>query len=307
MKTHISAVIPVFNSEKTVRKVVERTLQVFSKINGDHEVILVNDGSSDGSWKVISQLASEHASVKAFNLLKNYGQHAANLCGFRASSGEYVVTLDDDLQNPPEEIEKLLEKAVQGHDLVFGEFEQKKHSLFRRLGSSVVQLINTRVFGKPRNIRMSNFRMIHRSVVERVIEYKSAYPYIPGMLLMFSSSMANVPVRHEDRKEGKSNYTLRKIVSLVAAILFNYSSFPLRMVAGIGLVLSLASLLLGTYYIIVALLEGVDVPGWTTIVVLLSFFNSVILMMLGMLGEYLVRLINQSSTQENYYIKDSIE
>lgn len=299
-----SVVIPVFNSEKIVGETIDRTVAFFRREDLKFELILVNDGSSDGSWGVLQQKAHEYREVIAINLLRNYGQHVANICGFRQSQGDYVVTMDDDLQNPPEEIKKLIEKAAEGHDLVIGRFREKKHSLARRIGSRIVGLINRRIFHGQKDLVLTNFRIIHRDVIERACQYKTSYPYVPGLVLMFSTNRANVLVNHRERSVGSSNYNLWRIAKLVSELLFNYSSYPLRLVAGIGLLTAMASFTISIFYLLMAFFVGTNVPGWATVVVLLSFFNGMTLFVLGMLGEYLVRLINQGSYTEPYHIKE---
>jgi glycosyltransferase involved in cell wall biosynthesis len=301
-----SVVIPVYKSEGVVGDTVDRTVGFFRQAAMDFEIILVNDGSPDGSWSVISRKAAEYPEVVAIDLLRNYGQHVANLCGFTQAQGDYVITMDDDLQNPPEEIGKLIDKANEGYDLVIGRFREKKHSLFRRFGSRLVGLINRKVFNAPKGLVLSNFRIISRDVVNRVCAYKSSYPYIPGLVLMFSSRRTNVLVEHNRREVGASNYNLWRISSLVAEILFNYSSYPLRLVAGVGLLTAIVSFMLSLFYFGVSMYSGTSVPGWATVVILLSFFNGMALLVLGMIGEYLVRLINQNSRTDTYHIKEVV-
>ncbi|MGA7304149.1 MAG: glycosyltransferase family 2 protein [Rhodothermales bacterium] len=302
-----SVVIPVYNSQDIVAETVRRTLEFFQAEGLEHEIVLVNDGSTDGSWDVIATIARSQKNVIAINLLKNYGQHTANLCGFREASGDYIITMDDDLQNPPEEISHLIAQAAQGYDLVIGQFRQKKHALYRRLGTLLVGAINRRIFGSPKDLVLTNFRIIRRDVVDRVCQYSTSYPYIPGLVLMFSHQRVNVMVEHATRSHGKSNYNMWKILKLVATILFNYSSYPLRLVAGAGLVIAGTSFLLGLYYLFAALVHGSSVPGWTTLVVLLSFFNGMTILMLSMLGEYSVRLISQISSSDSYHVKDRVQ
>lgn len=298
-----SVVIPVFNSERLVGQVIDRTVAFFEQQDLSFEVVLVNDGSSDGSWEVIEARAQADPRVVAVNLLTNYGQHTALLCGMRESRGEWVATIDDDLQNPPEELVHLFGKAAEGHDLVLGRFREKKHALYRRWGSLLVSVINTRVFGKPPGLVLTNYRLMHRSVVDRVCAYRSVYPYVTGLSLMYSHSPANVLVEHQARPEGRSNYNLIRITKLMMRILFAYSAFPLRMVVSLGALVSVVSFGLGVYYLVRSLLGTVQVQGWTTLVVLLSFFNGINLLMLGMLGEYVVRILNQTSNANPYEVK----
>lgn len=302
-----SVVIPVYNSEKIVAETVLQTIQFFESKDYRHEIVLVNDGSTDSSWGVISDLATDHEHVKAINLLHNYGQHNANLCGFQAAEGDFVITMDDDLQNPPAEIDKLIDVALEGNDLVIGRFKEKKHSLFRRLGSKAIGQINRKVFHSEKGLVLTNFRIIRRDVIDRVCSYKSRLPYIPGLVIMFSSERKNVLVEHHPRKEGKSNYSIFRIANLVFTILFNYSSLPLRVMGGAGFLISAISLVLAAYYFVSAIFAGTNVPGWSTLVILVSFFNGVLILLVSVVGEYVVRLLRESGSSVSYYIKEIVE
>ncbi|HEX4299655.1 MAG TPA: glycosyltransferase family 2 protein [Gammaproteobacteria bacterium] len=302
-----SVVIPVFNSEGIVGETIARTRAFFESKKLDFEIILVNDASPDGSWKVISDAARADARIKAVNLLRNYGQHNANLCGFRLASGDWLVTMDDDLQNPPEEILHLIGKAAEGHDLVIGRFRSKMHAGYRRLGTRVINWLNARIFDKPDGLVLSNFRLLHKDVVKRICEYQSPFPYIPGLALRFSGSPANVEVDHQPRRVGSSNYNFLRIAKLVATLLFNYSSFPLRFVMGLGLAVSALSFVLGVVFVIRGAVHGSAVQGWTSLVVLLAFFNGMLMLMVGMLGEYMVRLMSQTSGHTPYQIREIVD
>ena len=214
--------------------------------------------------------------------------------------------MDDDLQNPPLEIIKLIEKINEGYDLVFAKFLEKKHSLFRKFGSAVIKILNEKIFDKPKEITLTNFRIFTKSVADRVSNYKTFYPYIPGLLILFSSAIANVETDHHYRKIGKSNYSLFKILKLVSRLLFNYSSYPLKLLTILGFSISLVSFLLGLFYAIRGLLLDSSVPGWTTTVVLLSFFNGFLILMIGILGEYISRILNQLSVKQAYQIKEIV-
>ncbi len=214
--------------------------------------------------------------------------------------------MDDDLQNPPEEIAKLIAKAKEGYDLVLGEFEQKQHASYRRIGSKIIRLLNRRIFGQEKDLVLSNFRLIRRDVIDRICAYRGPYPYVPGLCLMYSHKRGNALVEHHPRRVGRSNYNWRKILHLVAAILFNYSSAPLRFVAFAGGIVSTCSFVLGLYYLIARFVHHDSVPGWTTIVVLLAFFNGVVLTMLAMLGEYIIRIVSQISNSDPYIVRECV-
>lgn len=301
-----SVVVPVFNSENSVGEVIDRTLRVFRNQEFEVEIILVNDGSTDGSWEKIKSYAEGNPRLHAVDLLKNYGQHSALLCGLRRSTGDFVILLDDDLQNPPEEIPHLIQKAREGHDVVFGRFRQKRHPMYRRWGSLLIGIINRRIFKAPRGLAVTNFRILHRAVVDRICSYQSIEPYITGLALVYSTNPADVWVDHHPRTAGSSTYNLVRITKLVMRILFAYSAFPLRLVAALGVVVAFSSFLLGAYYLIQPFFREVAVPGWTTLVVLLSFFNGLTLLMLGMLGEYVVRVLNQTSGSSQYEVRQVV-
>jgi polyisoprenyl-phosphate glycosyltransferase len=296
-------VVPVFNSEKLVGRVIDRTMRFFEGQGLAFEIVLVNDGSRDGSWQVIQERALADPRIIAVDLLGNHGQHTALFCGLGMTGGDYAITLDDDLQNPPEEMVHLIEKAKEGHDLVLGRFREKKHPLYRRAGSLLVSALNRRIFNKPSGLVLTNFRLMDRSVVDRVCSYQGIAPYVTGLALRGASNPANVLVEHEERESGRSQYGFVRIAQLMMRVLFAYSSFPLRLVTGIGALVSVLSFLLGCYFLIHSFLVEVSVPGWTTIVVLLSFFNGVNLLILGMLGEYVVRVLNQTSAGSQYEVK----
>jgi polyisoprenyl-phosphate glycosyltransferase len=301
-----SVIVPVYNSENVIEGTVQQIVDFFVNRSLRYEIILVNDGSRDQSWVKLTTLARSKKNIVAINLLRNYGQHSAVFCGIRQSKGDYVITMDDDLQNPPGEIIHLINKIHEGHDAVFAKFKAKKHSLTRRLGSKVIGYLNERIFNKPKDLTLTNFRIFTREVALRIQDYRTVYPYIPGLVLMFSNNAANVPTEHHERKIGKSNYTWITIVTLVGRLLFNYSSYPLKILSTVGFVISLLSFSAGMFYLIKAWLVGSNVLGFTTIVVILSFLNGFIIIMLGVIGEYLSRMMNQLSTNASYHIKEIV-
>jgi polyisoprenyl-phosphate glycosyltransferase len=301
-----SIVIPVYNSEAIVGRTVERVVEVFEGAGLRYEIVLVNDGSPDHSWAVISEIARTTPHVVALNLLKNYGQHHANLAGFMESRGDYVITMDDDLQNPPDQALLLIDTALQGHDVVFGRFERKAAAGYRQIGSKLISMINRRVFGQPDDLAVSNYRILRRDVVNRICAARTAHPYVTGQALMFSNNPGNVTVRHDARAVGKSNYNLVRILRLVLTILFSYSSYPLRAAALAGFALAAVSFLLGVFYLVHGIVSNTQLPGWTTLVVLLSAFNGFIIAMLSMLGEYVVRTLNAVSVEHSFHVIERV-
>jgi glycosyltransferase involved in cell wall biosynthesis len=301
-----SVVIPVFNSVGVVGTTIDRVTETFEGAGLRYQIVLVNDGSRDGSWEVIAERARTSPHVIALNLLRNYGQHHANLAGMRESTGDYVITMDDDLQNPPDQALLLIQQAMLGHDVVFGRFAQKQAHGYRRLGSKAISLINRRVFGQPPGLAVSNFRILRRDVVERICESRTAHPYITGQALMYSNNVTDVVVRHDPRPVGTSNYGMRRILSLVLSILFSYSVFPLRAAAALGFVVAFGSFVLGVFYLVRSLFVQTHVEGWTTIAVLLAVLNGVVIMLLSMLGEYVVRTLNAVSAVNTYHVSERV-
>lgn len=302
-----SIVVPVYNSAPIVGETVDRIVETFTGAGLDFELILVNDGSPDDSWQVISEKARTTPHVVALNLLKNYGQHNANMAGLQESRGDWVITMDDDLQNPPDQALVLIDEAVRGaHDVVFGAFETKQAAGYRKLGSKMISLINRRVFAQPPTLRVSNFRILRRDVVDRICGDGTAHPYITGQALLYSSKPGHVPVRHAPRKVGKSNYSLLRILRLVLTILFSYSLFPLRAAAIAGFAMSAISFLLGCFYLVHGLVAHAHVEGWTTLVVLLAMFNGFIIALLSMLGEYVIRTLDAVTAPRPYHVLERV-
>lgn len=300
-----SIVIPVYNSAGIVGDTIDQVVQTFEDAGLRYEVILVNDGSPDNSWAVIADKARHYEHVTALNLLHNYGQHHANLAGFHEARGDYVITMDDDLQNPPDQALLLIDAAMTGKDVVFGEFERKQAAGYRRLGTKMVNALNQRVFGQPPDLVLSNFRILRRDVVDRICASRTA-PYITGQALMYSSNRGNVKVRHEPRRVGSSNYSLVRILRLVFTILFSYSSWPLRALATVGFGIAGISFLLGAIYLLMGLFGATRVEGWTTLVVLLAIFNGFIIALLSMLGEYVVRTLQAVSVQQTFHVMERV-
>ena len=301
-----SVVVPVYNSEGVVGSTVDRILAFFDATGLRHQLVLVNDGSTDGSWAVIADRARRDPRVVALDLLRNYGQHRANLAGFREATGDFVITMDDDLQNPPDQILPLIAKAMEGHDVVFGRYQRKRAPWHRRWGSGLITLVNRRVFHQPPDLTVSNFRILRREVVDRICRSRTAHPYVTGQALLYCRNPADVLVRHEPRTVGASGYTLPRILRLVMTILFSYSLWPLRVAALTGFVVTALSFLLGSVYLARAWFVDSPVEGWTTLVVLLSFLGGCIIALLSMVGEYLIRILDAMNSQEAYHVAERV-
>ena len=305
-KNLYSVIIPVYKSENILTETLISTVNSLNKHKLNYEIILVDDNSPDKVWQIIKDFSKNNKKITGLRFIKNFGQHTAILCGFEHAKGDYIITMDDDMQNPPSEIIKLINKAHEGYDLVFGKYKEKRHALYRKIGTKLVGYLNKKIFQKPENISLTNFRIIHKSIIDRLLSYKTVYPYIPGLVLMFATNIANTEVVHMPRKNGKSNYSFFKIIQLISRILFNYSTFPLKFIIAIGFIIASISFSVSVFFIVRSFFTKAVVPGWTSIVVILSFFQGISLLILGMLGEYIGRLVIQQSKGKSYHLKDSV-
>jgi glycosyltransferase involved in cell wall biosynthesis len=299
-----SVVVPVFNSEAALEELYDRLDKVFLMLEKTYEIIFINDGSRDRSYSVLRELYKKHPEkIIVVDLAKNFGQHNATMCGFNICTGSYVITIDDDLQNPPEEIVKLYRKISEGYDAVFGIPLIKEHDKYKNLGSYFLRRMNHRIFGIKNDLKFSSFRIIKKEIVDELKEIKTPFPYIPGMLMNITRSIANENVNHELRKSGKSNYNMRRLVRLAFNLLINYSTIPLKFIGTIGLVISVLSFLIGAFYAVKKIFEGTAPEGWTTIVVLISFYNAVVLIMVFFIGLYISRMLREVSRERQYSIR----
>ena len=293
----ISVVVPTYKSAAFIDELVEGILEVFAARQQDCEIILVDDCSPDSTtWPALTRLYGKYpAQLKITRLLKNAGQHNAILCGLEFASGDAIVTMDDDLQHPPEEIPKLLEKLDEGYDLIIGAYDEKRHSGYRNRGGSLVDAIIRYIYRLPPTMKLTSFRAITRSVVEVARKSRNPYPYVTCILLDQASRVANVNVRHAERDQGASSYSLMRSVILATNLLFSYSSIPLYLTAGFCLLASLFALAMMCWVLITVFAHGAGVPGWASAVTILTLFSTFTLASMFVLGIYVARIHHQLS------------
>lgn len=289
----VSLVIPVYRSAGSLAELLERIDRVMAESGKSFEIVCVDDASPDGTWTMLKSLRDRHSGLRLARLSRNMGQHSALLCGCEMARGEVVVTLDDDLQHPPEEIPKLIAGIEQGHDLVIGAYETKEHARLRNWGGRLVDGLLRRMFGLDRSYQLTSFRAVRRGVIQEVVRMSGVYPYLTAMLLMHSDRRANVTVRHDPRRVGASRYSLRRSLALAANLIFSYSNLPLYFVALTSLTAFVGSLTYGGVVLVRALVAGVSVPGWASTIVVLSILNALILLCLAVFGLYLSRMNDQ--------------
>jgi glycosyltransferase involved in cell wall biosynthesis len=289
----ISVVIPAYKSEKTLPVLVKRIHDVMESNNYLFEVIIVDDASPDNTWKVLTQLKIEYDFLKIVRLMINIGQHKAILCGFSLVEGDIIITMDDDLQNPPEEIPILINELNKGYDLVIGSYLYKQHTITKNLFGSLIDYSQKRIFNLPKNFKLTSFRAIRRNVVNNISQMNSVYPYITSMLLDNTSKIANVQVEHHPRLSGKSNYTFKRGLSLALNLWLNYSSYPLYLVILLCLFSFIFTIGFALYVIWLVIMTETT-SGWASLIVTISFFNALILLCLVVHSVYLSRINNKN-------------
>ena len=303
-----SVVVPVYNSERSLGELYERLEATFAAMGASFEAVFVDDGSRDGSLAVLRSLHARHPGrVRVLSLYRNQGQQAALMCGFRYCTGEVVVTIDDDLQHSPEDIPALYDKLQQGHDAVFASFDKKAHRFLQNLGSRLLRRLVHRIFDPPQGLELSAFRLIRRDVVEHLTAYRTSFPYLSGMILSTTHRVANAPARHDERRYGRSGYTLGKLVKLSFNLLVNYSALPLKAIGWVGMGASLLAFVAGAVFMTRQLIVGEAPAGWTSIAVLISFFSGVLFAMMFVMAEYLSRLFTEVSQRPPHAVREILE
>lgn len=298
-----SIIIPVYKSVESLYRLQERIADVFAKMPlYDYEIIFVNDSPFHRETTLaLSEIAYASKKVTVIELTKNFGQQAATMCGMEYASGDFIITMDDDLQHAPEDIPKIIE--LNTHDVVIARFKNNKHNFFKRMTSVIKAYFDYIILGKPKNIRLSPFRMIKSDVSKWMIERKTPFLFLPALMFSVTDDIVNVELDHYERYEGKSNYTLFKMLKLFSNLIINNSSFLLRGIGLIGIVMAIASFILGAVIVYKKLVYDTAVVGWSSIFVAILLFGGMILFALGIIGEYLIRIIAISERRPIFIVR----
>jgi len=303
---NISVIIPVYNSEPTLAAIVKHLQPVLEAEAAEHELILVNDGSSDQSWDVIRDLSATYSWVRGIDLMRNYGQHNALLCGIRFARYEIVVTMDDDLQHPPEEVPKLLKKLDEGYDVVYGTPQKEQHGFWRDMASQVTKLVMKSTMGVQVARNASAFRAFRSDIRNAFADFQCPFVSIDVLLTWGTTRFAAVPVRHDQRREGLSNYTFKKLLAHAINMMTGFSIMPLRLASVLGFGFSIFGFGVLVYVIGRYLIQGSSVPGFPFLAAVISIFSGVQLFSLGIIGEYLSRMHFRTMKQPVYTIRESV-
>ncbi len=302
----LSIIIPVYNSENSLRPLMERLAPVLPTLASQYEVLLVNDGSRDQSWRVVTELSKQYPFIRAINMMRNYGQHNALLCGIRQANGEVIVTMDDDLQHPPEEIHKLLNKLDEGYDVVYGTPQHERHGFLRDLASQFTKLALQSAMGAQTARQVSAFRAF-RTVVRQAFEtYHAPFVSIDVLLTWGTTRFAAVVAREDARTIGVSNYTFRKLVTHALNMTTGFSVVPLQISSLMGIGLAGFSVIVLIYVLIRYLLQGTPVPGFPFLASIIGLFSGAQLLALGIMGEYLARMHARLQDRPTYVVREEI-
>jgi glycosyltransferase involved in cell wall biosynthesis len=302
-----SVVIPCYNSSRTLDELFALLGDVFTRMKASYEIVAVDDASTDPqTWPTIVKAAKSRP-VRAFQLTRNFGRTAAVLCGMERAKGRWVIVMDDDLQHSPEDIPKLAEMGE--HDAVVADFpfSERHHSISQRLTSRLKNWFDFKVLGKPRHIRMSPFILIRTEVVRMMLRSNHQHPYLPALLLHVTRDIASVHASHAPRTVGRSNFGFAKRFKMFTNLIFNNSSILLRAVAVMGAAFAALAVLLGCYLMAVRLTSARYAPGWTSIAVIELFMGGAVLLSLGIMGEYLIRIIQLGEHRPAYFVRSSHE
>jgi undecaprenyl-phosphate 4-deoxy-4-formamido-L-arabinose transferase len=307
MKTSVSVVVPCYNSHASLPLLVERLEGVFRSEGREFEILLVEDGSSDTTWPVIQSLAASQPKVRPFKLLRNYGQHNALLCGIRNARFDYLVTIDDDLQNPPEEIPRLLAKLEEGYDVVYGTPQKQQHGVLRDLASTLTKITLQGVMGAETAGKVSAFRVMRTNVRSAFADYQSPLVSIDVLVTWGSSRFAAIPVRSDPRTIGQSNYTIGKLFAHAMNMMTGFSTLPLQFASFVGFSMALfgagsLAWVLGRY-----LMQGSTVQGFAFLGSVISIFGGAQLCALGIIGEYLARIHLRTMDRPCYTVDQSMK
>lgn len=301
-----SVVVPVYNSDHMLEELYTRVSQVFDTvIREDFELILVDDGSKDHSYEVMKKLRGRDRRVKIIQMARNFGQHPALLCGFAHARGDFIITMDDDLQHPPEEIPKLVSEMNRRDDVdvIIASYEGRKHGFIRRLGTKLSVWATSRMLGKDPDLKITSFRLIRRFIVDAILQTNTYLPQIGNLLVLTSNRIINVPVRHDPRAYGKSGYSFRRLARDLIFDITAHSAFPLIVVRNIGILSFIFSFCLGIFYLIRYFLYGTSVEGWTSLMLVCLAFFGLTLLSIGIIGMYLMNILNEAKKMPHYVVR----
>ncbi len=303
----LSFVIPCYGSEATIEIVTSEIIETLrQRPEYDYEIILVNDCSPDNVWEHIQTLALNNPHITGISLAKNFGQHSALMAGYRCCSGDLIISLDDDGQTPACELFRLVDKIQEGWDVVYASYDHKMHSGFRNFGTWMNEKMTEILLGKPANLQTTSYFIMRRFITREIIRYDKPYPYIEGLIFRSTSHIANVPVTHHSRMVGESGYTFGKLLSLWFNGFTAFSVKPLRIATITGFMIACLGFCYGIFIVIRRLIDSTIELGWSSIIASLLFIGGLILIMLGLIGEYIGRIYISINNAPQYTVRETV-
>jgi len=302
----LSFIIPCYRSENTILTVIYEIIEEAESLGIEYEIVAVNDSSPDNVWEVIRAYAKESAVVKAVDLTRNMGKHAAVMAGFSVSTGDVIITLDDDGQCPVDHLRELLEPLSQGYDVSIARYPQKKQSALKNLGSAINDKMACLLIDKPKDLKLSNFYAIKRFILVEILKYHNPYPYISGLLLRATSRIANVEMEERGRISGSTGYTLAKSIKLLINGFTAFSVKPLRTASVLGVVMASSGFLFALYIIIEKIIHPDIVAGYSSLMAVILFVGGIIMLFLGLIGEYIGRIYISLNNLPQFVIREIV-
>jgi glycosyltransferase involved in cell wall biosynthesis len=300
-----SIIIPAFNEAENLKVLHNRLTDVMKSLNEPYEIIFIDDGSKDNSFQVLKDLHHQDTNTKVIKFTRNFGQHPAIMAGFSQAKGKIIITLDADLQNPPEEIPALVAKLDEGYEVVFGIFKQRKHSAFRQFGSSFTKALLSRILSVEAT-QLSAFRVMRSDVVERVKTLNEKSKFLDGLICWTGYKITSLEVEHQPRMTGKTKYNIFKLIDMWFDMIVSLTDFPLKIVTYGGILLGTLGLLLALFYFIGYFAFGYSVPGFASTIILITIFAGIQLFCLGIIGEYIGRMSKEVKRRPEYIIREKL-
>ena len=304
----ISIVIPCYGSENTIESVVNNCIVTLEKRENKYEIILVNDCSFDGVWGKIKKLHSKYPkAIIGVNFTKNFGQHSALMAGYREATGDIIVSMDDDGQTDPKQLWRLIDKLKEGYDVVFARYPELKENWYRRLGSSLNRKMAEFLIDKPKDVNGTSYFAIKKCIVNDMIKYEKPYVYIGGLIYRSTNNIGEVDIDHLDRIEGNSGYSLKKLINLILNGFTAFSIKPLRIATVLGSIIAIFGFIYGIVIIIRRLTNSIIEIGYSSIMASILFIGGIIMLLLGLIGEYIGRIYISINNSPQYVIKEKID
>ena len=302
----ISIVSPVYRAEKILPILVSEINLVMERIGEDYEIILVDDRSPDNSWEVMKVLSSQNSKIKSIRLSRNFGQHSAIFAGLTKAKGDWVVVMDCDMQDQPKEIAKLYKKALEGYDIVLGQRENRKDKFLKKLSSKLFYKVFNYLSGGQFNNEIGNFGIYKKKVIDSILNINDYIKFFPLFINWVGFKSTSIPIEHSSREEGKSSYSISRLLKLAFNVIISFSDKPLRLFINFGLGISILSFILGIYYLYLAVTHRITQPGFSSLILSIWFLSGIIISCIGIVGVYLGKTFDQAKDRPTFIIDEEV-